>query len=161
APPPSDGQTRKSLDPGRSIRILPLDLKRLWLKALRTLGALALVLLPTHVPRWLDAEAPVAEPLTVVRGTITRHSTLASALEGLLSPPGFTAWSRRPGPSTTWPACRSAAPSASPSDRTACCGPSPTGSTRCGRSACSGAGRLSRSKWSPARSRPGWPACRG
>src|SRR5207247_9685211 len=88
APPPSDGQTRKSLDPGRSIRILPLDLKRIWLKALRTLGALALVLLPTHVPRWLDAEAPVAEPLTVVRGTIARHSPLASALEALLSPAG-------------------------------------------------------------------------
>jgi len=46
------------------------------------------VLLPTHVPRWLDAESPVAEPLTVVRGTIARHSTLASALEGLLPPAG-------------------------------------------------------------------------
>ena len=46
------------------------------------------MLLPTHVPRWLDAERPVVEPLTVVRGTIARHSTLASALEGLLSPAG-------------------------------------------------------------------------
>jgi murein DD-endopeptidase MepM/ murein hydrolase activator NlpD len=63
-------------------------LKRLWLKALSTLGAFALVLLPTHLPRWLDAESPMTEPLTVVRGTIARHSTLASALEGLLSPAG-------------------------------------------------------------------------
>ena len=51
------------------------------------LGALTLVLLPTHLPRWLDTVSPLArEPLTVVRGTIARNSTLAAALSGTLSP---------------------------------------------------------------------------
>lgn len=50
-------------------------------------GALVLVLLPTHLPRWLDTVSPLAsEPLTVVRGTIARNSTLAASLQGMLSP---------------------------------------------------------------------------
>ncbi len=50
-------------------------------------GVLVLVLLPTHLPRWLDTVSPLArEPFTVVRGTIARNSTLAAALSGTLSP---------------------------------------------------------------------------
>jgi murein DD-endopeptidase MepM/ murein hydrolase activator NlpD len=62
-------------------------LSTLRLKTMIALGALTLVLLPTHVPRWLDTVSPLArEPLTVVRGTIGRNSTLAAALSGTLSP---------------------------------------------------------------------------
>ena len=57
------------------------------LRTLSALGAFTLVLLPSHVPRWLDTASPVAsEPLTVVRGTIARNETLATALRGWLSP---------------------------------------------------------------------------
>jgi len=64
-------------------------LKSFWLKTLSALGALVLVLLPTHLPRWLDAGSlDSLEPRRVVRGTISRRETLASALQGLLSPAG-------------------------------------------------------------------------
>ncbi|HSB61068.1 MAG TPA: peptidoglycan DD-metalloendopeptidase family protein [Vicinamibacteria bacterium] len=56
------------------------------LRTLSALGAFTLVLLPSHVPRWLDTASPVgSEPLTVVRGTIARNETLASALQDWLS----------------------------------------------------------------------------
>ncbi len=49
--------------------------------------AIALVLLPTPVPFWLDTAAPLrSEPLNVVRGTVTRNQTLAAALGAWLSP---------------------------------------------------------------------------
>ena len=58
------------------------------------LGALALLLLPTHFPV-LDVPLPVVsaasqqEPLTVLRGTIARNATLATALRDALSPAGI------------------------------------------------------------------------
>ncbi len=62
------------------------------MKRLTALAAFLLVLLPTHLPWWLDMARPVASaPLTVVRGTVGRNDTLASALEGLLTP----AWIER------------------------------------------------------------------
>jgi murein DD-endopeptidase MepM/ murein hydrolase activator NlpD len=58
------------------------------MKRLTALAAFLLVLLPTHIPWWLDAARPVGgAPLQVVRGTVGRHDTLGSALEGLLTPP--------------------------------------------------------------------------
>jgi murein DD-endopeptidase MepM/ murein hydrolase activator NlpD len=64
-------------------------LKSFWLKTLSALGALLLVLLPTHLPRWLDTGSTGSvEPRRLVRGTISRRETLASALQGLLSPAG-------------------------------------------------------------------------
>jgi len=58
------------------------------MKRLTALAAFLLVLLPTHLPWWLDAARPVGSaPLHVVRGTVGRHDTLGSALEGLLTPP--------------------------------------------------------------------------
>ena len=62
------------------------------MKRLTALAAFLLVLLPTHLPWWLDTARPVASaPVTVVRGTVGRNDTLASALEGLLTP----AWVER------------------------------------------------------------------
>jgi murein DD-endopeptidase MepM/ murein hydrolase activator NlpD len=59
------------------------------MKRLTALSAFVLVLLPTHLPWWLDTARPLGgTPLSVVRGTVGRHDTLASALEGLLSPAG-------------------------------------------------------------------------
>ena len=59
------------------------------MKRLTALAAFLLVLLPTHLPWWLDTARPVGgTPLSVVRGTVGRHDTLASALEGLVSPAG-------------------------------------------------------------------------
>jgi murein DD-endopeptidase MepM/ murein hydrolase activator NlpD len=56
---------------------------------LTALAAFVLVLLPTHLPWWLDSARPVGgTPLSVVRGTVGRHDTLASALEGLVPPAG-------------------------------------------------------------------------
>jgi murein DD-endopeptidase MepM/ murein hydrolase activator NlpD len=64
-------------------------------KALTVLAAVVLLLIPTQLPRWMDAPPPRApraatrvadETLTVVRGVILRNETLASALGGLLSP---------------------------------------------------------------------------
>jgi murein DD-endopeptidase MepM/ murein hydrolase activator NlpD len=60
------------------------------MRRLTLLATVLLVLLPTHVPRWLDTAPPAAgASLTVVRGVIARDDTLASALEGLLSPAGL------------------------------------------------------------------------
>jgi len=62
------------------------------MKKISALGAFLLVLLPTHVPRWLDTAPPlgsepvVREPLTVVERRISRNDTLASALSGVASP---------------------------------------------------------------------------
>jgi len=64
------------------------------MKVLTPLAALALLLLPTQLPRWMDAPPPAQrmatrvadDTLTVVRGVIVRNETLASALGGLLSP---------------------------------------------------------------------------
>jgi murein DD-endopeptidase MepM/ murein hydrolase activator NlpD len=57
------------------------------MKTLIALAALLLVLLPTRLPRWLDTAPPPAEaPLTVLRGTFGRNDTLASALDGVVSP---------------------------------------------------------------------------
>jgi murein DD-endopeptidase MepM/ murein hydrolase activator NlpD len=48
---------------------------------------LTLVLVPTPIPFWLDTAPPLrAEPLTVVRGTVSRATTLAATLSGRLSP---------------------------------------------------------------------------
>jgi murein DD-endopeptidase MepM/ murein hydrolase activator NlpD len=49
--------------------------------------ALTLVLLPTTGPHWLDT-APIlrSEPLRVLRGTVSRATTLAATLSGRLSP---------------------------------------------------------------------------
>ncbi len=59
------------------------------MKRLTALAAFLLVLLPTHLPWWLDTARPVGgTPLSVVRGTVGRRDTLASALEGLVSPAG-------------------------------------------------------------------------
>ena len=60
------------------------------MKRLTALAAFLLVLLPTHLPWWLDTARPVGgTPLTVVRGTVGRRDTLASALTGLLPPAGI------------------------------------------------------------------------
>ena len=78
APAHEEGQP---LDPSFPIRILLIDLSTLRPKTTIALCALSLVLLPTHLPRWLDTVSPLArEPFTVVRGTIARNSTLAAAL---------------------------------------------------------------------------------
>lgn len=59
------------------------------MKRLTALAALLLVLLPTHLPWWLDTARPLGgTPVSVVLGTVSRHDTLASALEGLLPPAG-------------------------------------------------------------------------
>jgi murein DD-endopeptidase MepM/ murein hydrolase activator NlpD len=59
------------------------------MKRLTSLAAFLLVLLPTHLPWWLDTARPVGgTPVSVVRGRVGRHDTLASALQGLLSPAG-------------------------------------------------------------------------
>jgi murein DD-endopeptidase MepM/ murein hydrolase activator NlpD len=54
--------------------------------------ALTLVLLPTSTPHWLDT-APIlrSEPLRVLRGTVSRATTLAATLSGRLSPPAVHA----------------------------------------------------------------------
>ena len=60
------------------------------MKRLTTLAAFLLVLLPTHLPWWLDTARPVdGTPVSVVRGTVGRHDTLASALDGLVPPAGL------------------------------------------------------------------------
>jgi murein DD-endopeptidase MepM/ murein hydrolase activator NlpD len=62
------------------------------MKKLTALGAFLLVLVPTHVPLWLDTAPPLgSEPLhrewaTTVRGSIAPRGTLASALSGIASP---------------------------------------------------------------------------
>jgi murein DD-endopeptidase MepM/ murein hydrolase activator NlpD len=57
------------------------------MKPLSALLALTLLLLPTRFPRWPDAEVkPGPEPLRIVRGTVGHNDTLASVLDGLLSP---------------------------------------------------------------------------
>jgi murein DD-endopeptidase MepM/ murein hydrolase activator NlpD len=57
------------------------------IKVLSTLATLTMVLLPTDAARWLDTATPVrAEPLTVLRGTVARNATLASALGGNVTP---------------------------------------------------------------------------
>ncbi len=59
------------------------------MKRLRTAGAFALLLLPTQLPWWLDSVgAPSAGALRVLRGTVGRHATLASLLDGTLSRSG-------------------------------------------------------------------------
>ena len=63
------------------------------MKSTSALGALVLLLLPTHFPI-LDVPMPVVsaasrpEPITVLRGTIGRNATLATALRDALSPAG-------------------------------------------------------------------------
>src|SRR5262245_44414284 len=48
---------------------------------------LTLVLLPTPVPFWLDTAPPLrAESLNVVRGTVSRATTLGATRPGHLSP---------------------------------------------------------------------------
>lgn len=62
------------------------------MRKVTALGAFLLVLLPTHLPSWLDTAPPLGSepdtrvPTTVVRGTISRNATLASALSGFASP---------------------------------------------------------------------------
>jgi murein DD-endopeptidase MepM/ murein hydrolase activator NlpD len=60
------------------------------MKRLTALAVLLLVLLPARLARWGDSGRGEGDDrdLTVVRGTISRNDTLASALEGLLSPAG-------------------------------------------------------------------------
>jgi murein DD-endopeptidase MepM/ murein hydrolase activator NlpD len=59
------------------------------MKRLTSLAAFLLVLLPTHLPWWIDTARPVGgTPVSVIRGTVGRRDTLASALEGLLPPAG-------------------------------------------------------------------------
>jgi murein DD-endopeptidase MepM/ murein hydrolase activator NlpD len=60
------------------------------MKRLTALAVLLLILLPTRLPRWGDSGRGEGDDgaLTVVRGTIGRNDTLASALQGLLSPAG-------------------------------------------------------------------------
>lgn len=63
------------------------------MKRLTALAAFLLVLLPTHL-WWLDTARPaggstlVPERLTVIRGTVGRNDTLASALQDLVPPSG-------------------------------------------------------------------------
>ena len=59
------------------------------MKALTALLTLALLALPTRVPRWLDT-SPLrpAESLSVLRGTVGRNETLASALTAHLTAGG-------------------------------------------------------------------------
>jgi len=59
------------------------------MKALTAFLTLALLLLPTRVPRWLDT-APLrpAESLSVLRGTVGRNESLASALTDHLTAAG-------------------------------------------------------------------------
>jgi murein DD-endopeptidase MepM/ murein hydrolase activator NlpD len=62
-------------------------LNALRIKISSTLATLAMVLLPTDVARWLDTATPArGEPLTVVRGTVARNATLATALAGTVAP---------------------------------------------------------------------------
>jgi murein DD-endopeptidase MepM/ murein hydrolase activator NlpD len=55
------------------------------------LGALVMLLLPTHLARWAEdvplsvAAAATAEPLRILKGTIGRNETLARALDGTLT----------------------------------------------------------------------------
>ncbi len=62
------------------------------MKKLTALAALLIVLLPTQLPRWLDAVGPLAgEALqagtgTVVRGTVARNDTIVSLLSGRIAP---------------------------------------------------------------------------
>jgi murein DD-endopeptidase MepM/ murein hydrolase activator NlpD len=62
------------------------------MRKVTALGAFLLVLLPTHVPHWLDTAPPLgSEPVTreattVVRGKISRNDTLGSALSRFASP---------------------------------------------------------------------------
>ncbi|HXB54736.1 MAG TPA: peptidoglycan DD-metalloendopeptidase family protein [Vicinamibacteria bacterium] len=61
------------------------------MKRLCTAGALALLLLPTQLPWWIDGlgAAPIpAGALRVLRGTVGRRATLASLLDGTLSRAG-------------------------------------------------------------------------
>jgi len=59
---------------------------RVRIRALGALAALALILLPTHLPRSMQgrAHAAAAPPLRVVHGQIGRNETLARALQGTL-----------------------------------------------------------------------------
>lgn len=55
------------------------------MKRLTALGAFLLVLLPTHLPRWLDTARPLGgEPATLILRTVARNETLAAALAGLV-----------------------------------------------------------------------------
>jgi murein DD-endopeptidase MepM/ murein hydrolase activator NlpD len=57
------------------------------MRRVTSLATFLLLLLPTRLPYWLDlAPRPAVEPLMVVRGTISRNDTLASALSGFASP---------------------------------------------------------------------------
>ena len=61
------------------------------MKRLRTAGALALLLLPTQLPWWIDGLGAAPAPaggLRVLRGTVGRRATLASLLDGTLSRAG-------------------------------------------------------------------------
>ena len=66
-------------------------------RALTLLAAVFLLLLPTRLPRWMDAPPPpphraalrlADDSLTTVRGVFAPNDTLASTLGGLLSPAG-------------------------------------------------------------------------
>jgi murein DD-endopeptidase MepM/ murein hydrolase activator NlpD len=61
------------------------------MKRLRTAGALALLLLPTQLPWWIDGLGAAPTPaggLRVLRGTVGPRATLASLLDGTLSRAG-------------------------------------------------------------------------
>jgi murein DD-endopeptidase MepM/ murein hydrolase activator NlpD len=60
------------------------------MKRLTALAAfLLLLLLPAHIPHWLDTVPRVeAEPLTIFHGSFGRNDTVASALAGHLDPGG-------------------------------------------------------------------------
>jgi len=56
---------------------------------IRVFGALAtvgLLLLPTHLPRAMEARAASLPPLTVHQGVVERNASLATTLDGLVSP---------------------------------------------------------------------------
>ena len=119
-----------------------------------------LVLAPDPAPALVAATPPRArraQPATdsrSVRGTIGRNETLASALDGLLSPTGGrSGWSQRPARSTTSPGSPSGGLSASRSGPTGCSAPSPTGSTSCARCAWCATARAWGPRSSPASTR--------
>ncbi len=60
------------------------------MKRLRLAGALALLLLPTQPPSWLDAVGLLPlSPRLVLHGTVGRRATLGALLAGTLSPSGI------------------------------------------------------------------------
>jgi len=61
------------------------------MKTLTALATLALLLLPTRFPRWLDTPPPARQPVpppsgTVIHGTVARNETLAALLSRTMQP---------------------------------------------------------------------------